>query len=212
MRHSLEDVVRRALDVLDDYGLADLSMRRLAAELGLQPSALYHHVASKQVLLALLADEVLRRGARELPADLAWDERLSQICLTLRDAMLAWRDGAELVSTVYAFGLGATAPYRDLVLTLRDAGFDAELATAGARTLLYVTFGHTGAAQTHLQAASAGAIDAPVEDPAYAGHPGPADHDGDPGHPGPAGHGGDDLAAGLQLIVAGLRERLPAQR
>ena len=39
-------------------------MRRLAAELDVRPSALYHHVPSKQVLLAAVADEVLRRGPR----------------------------------------------------------------------------------------------------------------------------------------------------
>lgn len=188
MRHSLNDVVRRALGVLDEYGLGDLSMRRLASELGLQPSALYHHVASKQALLALLADEVLRRGARAVPADTPWTEQVTAICLTLRDAMLAWRDGAELVSTVYAFGLGAEAPYDALLSALRDAGFDDARATVGARTLLYVTFGHTNAAQTYLQAASAGAIETPADPAAYAG--------------------AHDLAEGLNLILAGLRERL----
>ena len=190
MRHSLDDVVRRALDVLDEYGLADLSMRRLASELSVQPSALYHHVANKQALLSLLADEVLRHGARPIPDDAQWHERVAAICLMLRDAMLAWRDGAELVSTVYAFGLGATAPYAALLDALVDAGFGQEQAATGARTLLYVTFGHTGAAQTHLQAASAGAIDTPIDDAAFAGS--------------------DDLVASLGLIITGLRRELPA--
>lgn len=190
MRHSLDDVVRRALEVLDDYGLADLSMRRLASELGLQPSALYHHVANKQELLALLADEVLRRGGRPTPADVEWSERVTAICLMLRDAMLAWRDGAELVSTVYAYGLGAATPYADLETALLAAGFTDEQAMSGAHTLLYVTFGHTGAAQTHMQAASAGAIDSTVDAASY------ADANG--------------LEVGLGLIITGLREKLPA--
>jgi TetR/AcrR family transcriptional regulator, tetracycline repressor protein len=61
MRHRREDVVGRALAVLDDYGLADLTMRRLGAELGVQPSALYHHFPNKQALLAAVADELLAR-------------------------------------------------------------------------------------------------------------------------------------------------------
>ena len=64
MRHRRDDVVARALRVLDDHGLADLTMRRLGTELGVQPSALYHHFPSKQVLLAAVADEILARGAR----------------------------------------------------------------------------------------------------------------------------------------------------
>jgi len=33
VRHHRDDVVRHAIDVLDAYGLADLTMRRLAGEL-----------------------------------------------------------------------------------------------------------------------------------------------------------------------------------
>ena len=62
MRHHRDDVVARALRVLDDHGLADLTMRRLGTELGVQPSALYHHFANKQALLAAVADEILVPG------------------------------------------------------------------------------------------------------------------------------------------------------
>src|SRR3954467_12463590 len=99
MRHRRSDVVASAIAMLDTYGLADLTMRRLGAELGVQPSALYHHFANKQTLLAAVADELLARGARgDRPA--AWDDRMVAICAELRDAMLAYRDGAELVATV----------------------------------------------------------------------------------------------------------------
>lgn len=62
MRYHRSDVVRRAITVLDEYGLESLTMRRLAAELGVQPSALYHHVPNKQTLLAAVADEILEIG------------------------------------------------------------------------------------------------------------------------------------------------------
>ena len=67
MRYRRADVVDHAIAVLDAYGLADLTMRRLGAELGVQPSALYHHFANKQALLAAVADEILVRGARTRP-------------------------------------------------------------------------------------------------------------------------------------------------
>ncbi len=63
MRYHRSDIVERAVGILDMYGLPDMSMRRIASELGLQPSALYHHFANKQVLLAAVADELLVRGA-----------------------------------------------------------------------------------------------------------------------------------------------------
>ncbi len=159
MRYHREDIVGRAVRLLDAYGLADLSMRRLGAELGVQPSALYHHFANKQTLLAAVADDILRRGPRTGPATDGWEELVRAICGELRDAMLAYRDGAELVSTVHAFGLGARGPAVALETALAEAGFGPELAPVAARTLLHYVFGHVCDEQTHLQAGSAGAID-----------------------------------------------------
>lgn len=179
MRNTRGDVVARAVDVLDAYGLADLSMRRLGAELGVQPSALYHHFANKQLLLAAVADEILARGPRP-PVDGPWDARVAAVCEGLRDAMLAFRDGAELVATVHAFGLGARAPYDDLAAVLEGADLPDGLVPVAARTLLHFVFGHVGDEQTHLQAGSAGAI---------------AD--------GP--RASSDFARGLSIVVGGIR-------
>ncbi|WP_457206009.1 TetR/AcrR family transcriptional regulator C-terminal domain-containing protein [Nocardioides sp. P5_C9_2] len=161
MRHHREDIVEQALRVLDDYGLASLTMRRLGAELGLQASAIYHHFPSKQALLAAVADEVLARGRRPR-TDGRWDDQLVEVCYELRDAMLAYRDGADLVATVYAFGLGARGPADELEEILARAGFGESLVGVGARTLLHFVFGHTFEEQTALQAESAGAIEGPV--------------------------------------------------
>jgi TetR/AcrR family transcriptional regulator, tetracycline repressor protein len=186
VRHHREDIVERAVQVLDDYGLASLTMRRLGSELGLQASAIYHHFPSKQALLAAVADEVLARGRRPRNAR-AWDERLVEECHELRDAMLAYRDGADLVPTVYAFGLGARGPADALEEALAAAGFDEPLVGVGARTLLHFVFGHTFEEQTALQAASAGAIDGSADRVA-------------------------DFDLGLELVLDGLRAHAPEGR
>jgi AcrR family transcriptional regulator len=184
MRYHRSDVVARALQVLDTYGLADLTMRRLGTELGVQPSALYHHFANKQRLLAAVADEILRRGRRgDRPT--RWDERVVFICAELRDALLAYRDGAEVVATVRSFGLGADEPYDDLVAALRDGGLDGEVAAVAARTLLHFVFGHVVDEQTQLQAASAGAIEGGVR-------------------------AASDFELGLGLVVDGIERRVRA--
>ncbi len=157
MRHHRDDVVRHAIDVLDAYGLADLTMRRLAADL---------ERASQRALPPLPRQAVAaggrrRRGAaprRPTARRTAWDEQVVEICSGLRDALLAYRDGAELVSTVVAFGLGASRPYDDLVAALAPARLGADLTPTAARTLLHLVLGHTLDEQTHLQAGSAGAI------------------------------------------------------
>lgn len=52
-------VVDTALELLHESGLAGMSMRTLATRLGVQPSALYWHVPSKQALLTAVAEQVL---------------------------------------------------------------------------------------------------------------------------------------------------------
>ncbi|WP_028658983.1 TetR family transcriptional regulator [Nocardioides insulae] len=179
MGYHRADVIGRAVDVLDSYGLADLTMRRLGQELGVQPSALYHHFANKQTLLAAVADEILRRGARPV-AEGPWEVRVAGIAANLREALLGYRDGAELVSTVRAFDLGARAPYDDLAAALAGGGVPEGLVPTAAGTVLHFVLGHTLDEQTHLQAGSAGAIE---DDPRE----------------------GSDFELGVALIVGGIR-------
>lgn len=59
MALSREKILSTAFDLLKQYGLADLSMRRLATELGVAPGSIYYHVKNKQELLASLASRML---------------------------------------------------------------------------------------------------------------------------------------------------------
>ncbi|MFC5337177.1 TetR/AcrR family transcriptional regulator [Leucobacter denitrificans] len=143
MRNTRADVVLAALRVLQAQGLEGCSMRRVAAELEVQPSALYHHVPNKQHLLALMADEIVD----PVTAAESRDPRL--LCIELRDAMLAVRDGADVVATATAFRLGSSE-IEERIAEL--VGSD------GARTLLLYTFGHAQSTQTHRQAEAFGAL------------------------------------------------------
>jgi TetR/AcrR family tetracycline transcriptional repressor len=139
VRYHRADVVDRAIAALDDHGLDDLSMRRLAADLGVRPSALYHHFAGKDELLAAVADEILRRGHR--PAEIvAWDAELHLHCLGLRDAMRRHRDGAALIAHVNR--ADAEALERPMRAALERAGADEPLARVGARALLRFVLSH----------------------------------------------------------------------
>jgi AcrR family transcriptional regulator len=182
MRYRREEIVAKAIEALDAYGLADLTMRRLGTELGVQPSALYHHFANKQTLLAAMADELLHRAP--WPTSGAWVDRAGAICAVLRDQLLAYRDGAELVATVHAFGLGGQEPVALLTDALTEGGIG-PLTPSAVRTLLHFVYGHAVDEQTHLQAAAAGAID----DTEAAGQ----------------GREGDDFSTGLGIVIAGIQ-------
>lgn len=183
MGHHRDDVLAHAVALLDSHGLAALTMRRLGSELGVQPGAIYHHFANKQTLLAAVADEILERGRRPASA-VTWSERVREICGQLREAMLGCTDGADVVATVWAFGLGAARPAEELEAALASAGADVELARTAARTLLHYVFGHTFEEQTARQAISVGAVERTLDTL-------------------------PDFDLGLSLVIDGVRARLP---
>jgi AcrR family transcriptional regulator len=58
---SRADVATAAIAVADGEGIEAVSMRRVAAELGLGTMSLYHYVRGKDELLDLMSDEILGR-------------------------------------------------------------------------------------------------------------------------------------------------------
>lgn len=138
-RHSRSDVLAAALDLLQNQGLAELTMRRLAGELGVQPSALYWHVLSKQALLADLADRIVDRA--EFGGKATRKHEVPQLAGALRHALLSCRDGAEVVSSSLALGLGGLAAPEHLATALRANGADEATAHATAMILVHQILG-----------------------------------------------------------------------
>ncbi len=184
MPNRRDDVLDRAVELLRVHGLGALTMRRLGADLGVQPSAIYHHFPSKQVLLGAVADEVLARGAWPVDAS-GWPGRVRQVCRGIRAAMLGCTDGADVVATAWAFGLGGGAAAAALEDELRRAGSPPELVRVASRALLHYVFGHAFEEQTARQAVQVGAVARPLDSLA-------------------------DFDAGLDLLIDGLRGRLDA--
>ncbi len=142
-----DQVVRAGLGLLDEYGLADLSMRRIAQSLEVQPSALYHHVPDKQTLLAAIADLVLT----EVPAPLGrWRPAVADWAHGLRAALLLHRDSGELVATARAFGLLTTDVIAHPRVLFAAAGLSPDQAEAAATTLLHFVLGHVAGEQARL--------------------------------------------------------------
>lgn len=71
-----ERLVRAAIALADTEGRGALSMRRLAAELGVGPMALYRHVPDKEELVRLMADTAFGAEPLPEPGPAQWRPRL----------------------------------------------------------------------------------------------------------------------------------------
>ncbi|MCP1430163.1 AcrR family transcriptional regulator [Microbacterium foliorum] len=148
-RHDRAGVARTALALLDEVGLADLSMRRIAAKLEVQPSALYWHFSNKQELLAELADRI----TATIPRD---DADVLTTARSIRDALFRHRDGAELVLSTYALQLGSSSAQSALEASLQRRG--ATHAEERSVALLHFILGHATLVQQRMHADSHGAL------------------------------------------------------
>lgn len=137
-----DQIVDAALEVAGDYGLGDLSMRRVAAELGVQAGALYWHVANKQELLIALSRRILdpASGAH------AWPTEPREILRDFRSRLLALRDGAEIVAVAHADSPEELAPVPQLAAGLEDE--HGAPAMARAKVLVRWAIGSVLAQQT----------------------------------------------------------------
>jgi AcrR family transcriptional regulator len=85
---SREAIVTAAIGLLDREGLAALSMRRLAEELGTGAASLYWHVGSKDGLLDLVFDELIGEEQIPDPDPPRWQEQLKDIARAQRRVSL----------------------------------------------------------------------------------------------------------------------------
>ncbi|MGW4794380.1 TetR/AcrR family transcriptional regulator [Nonomuraea sp. NPDC004297] len=78
---TLEEISTTALRLMDEGGVEGLSMRKLAAELNVNPMSLYHHVESKDALVRLICSTAAQR--MDLPPDdgSPWQDQLRALAL-----------------------------------------------------------------------------------------------------------------------------------
>jgi len=76
---SRKHVLGAAIAIADVEGLEAVSMRRLAADLGVGPMSLYRHVATKDELVTQMADEVFGESELPVPGPDGWRAKLELI-------------------------------------------------------------------------------------------------------------------------------------
>lgn len=158
-------VVDAAMALLDEYGLESLSMRRLATALEVQPGALYWHVRSKQDLLSSIAERIVAEVADDVeapseggPGSRGPGAGARATAIAFREALLAHRNGAEIVTLAQALADAPLPVRRRLDTQLREV-LDPEQAAWTARAMSHYVLGAASEAQSRADLTRAGILD-----------------------------------------------------
>lgn len=136
-------IAAAALDLMDTEGVPALTIRALAAKLGVAPMALYNYASTKEEILDAARDHALTLlSTMEAGVDgLPWWERIRQINVALQRALC---EHPSLVTLLVARPLAGQAPIgaaEAQLQVLLDAGLTADEAARVHLTLLHYAIG-----------------------------------------------------------------------
>jgi AcrR family transcriptional regulator len=131
---SADVIFRAALRLVDDKGLEALTMRRLAADLGVAPMSLYGHVPNKEDLLLGLVDAATGEMALPSPETEPW-EALRSITREFRRVALLHPNLVPLITLQPPGGTAGLRTLEAALDALARAGMD-PAARAGAYRLM----------------------------------------------------------------------------
>lgn len=91
---SIEAIVAAAVEVLDESGVAGLSMRKVAQRLDTGAASLYAYVSGKDELLELVFDELVGQVELPVPDPERWREQLIKMLRDFQAVLVSHRDAA----------------------------------------------------------------------------------------------------------------------
>jgi AcrR family transcriptional regulator len=140
---SRDAIVAAAVQLLDREGLAALSMRRLAEELGTGAASLYWHVGSKDGLLDLVLDQVIGEQQVPDPDPARWQEQLKDVARMQRAISLRHPYVVRISIGRIPMGPNALRFSERVLAILRAGGLPPRLAVQGYLLLIATVNGFT---------------------------------------------------------------------
>ncbi|WP_202873819.1 TetR/AcrR family transcriptional regulator C-terminal domain-containing protein [Kribbella speibonae] len=133
-------IVDEAVALLDSEGLDGVTLRKLAARLGVQAPTLYWHLPNKAALVTAIAEAIVPDPTPPAP-DQPWQDWLRDFAHQLRTALIAHPDGARIVSMAQLSR--QTAAWSELAMSvLADRGVALRDARIIVLTVERFTVGH----------------------------------------------------------------------
>ncbi|MFE9245789.1 TetR/AcrR family transcriptional regulator C-terminal domain-containing protein [Nocardiopsis sp. NPDC006938] len=120
---SRDRIVAATITLLDREGSSALTMRRVAAELGVHATSLYWYVERREDLVDLAVDEILAGAAAAPPADgLPWDAAVKETARRFYAALTEHTWAAEFAGSRPLVGPNAVALSRRIIEALGGLG------------------------------------------------------------------------------------------
>ncbi|GAA4991008.1 AcrR family transcriptional regulator [Nonomuraea thailandensis] len=138
-----EEIVRAAVELLNEEGLSGLSMRKLGAKLSAGATSLYWYVANKDELLELVYDEVWGEMMVPDPDEVGWREAASVLAHSMRQVILGHPWSADLIGRLPALGPNAMHVASEMRRMFKQAGFTGLDTDYAIATLTAFIFGMT---------------------------------------------------------------------
>ncbi len=138
---SRDRLVATALKLIDEQGLEAFSLRAVAKELGVYPTALYWHVPSRNELVVEIITDVLAEIVP--PSDLAWEDWLRAFLHRFRTVIRCHPNVAPLIGVQLVSNASVDLTMVERILAkLNEAGFEGEPLVAAYNAVLGTVVGY----------------------------------------------------------------------
>lgn len=134
-------IIEAARGIVEAEGVASLSMRKVAADVGLAPTAIYWHIGGREELLNAVLDDMIDDLPPITAVGATHQDRVASVVRAARSEFL---DGIATVQLANEIGRGSELSFRAQVAVaaeLHDAGLDGGAAADLLRALLFLVGG-----------------------------------------------------------------------
>ncbi|WP_421757431.1 TetR/AcrR family transcriptional regulator C-terminal domain-containing protein [Clostridium beijerinckii] len=139
-------MIEAALELLNEKGYNELSLRDIAKKLDVKAPAIYWHFKNKAMLLDYMAEYILQKELGDFEPrkdEQTWQDWLTYNINLFRKAMLSYRDGGRVVAGAHLFPAVTLAKLLEYsLISLCSSGMDIKTATSVMITSIRYTFGY----------------------------------------------------------------------
>jgi AcrR family transcriptional regulator len=133
-----DEIVAAAVDIFLAQGLDAVSMRSVAARLGVSPAPLYSRVGNKDSLIDAIADHLLADLAPPHTEGEPWGDYAARWAAELRHRLRTAHDSRLILAADRDAYVEASRP---LVAVMRASSFAADAAVQACRLVMWATVG-----------------------------------------------------------------------